>query len=58
MKRDGHDQEAPGCPMRQDNLSWPATSRPRLSPTDHGHAVTAREYQTDSSSKRPVPLRS
>jgi hypothetical protein len=26
------------------------------SSTDHGHAVSAREYQTDSSSKRPAPL--
>ncbi len=26
------------------------------SSTDHGHAVLAREYQTDSSSKRPAPL--
>ncbi len=26
------------------------------SSTDHGHAVSVREYQTDSSSKRPAPL--
>jgi len=34
----------------------PATLDRGNSSTDHGHAVSAREYQTDSSSKRPAPL--
>jgi len=34
----------------------PAIPEKGNSSTDHGHAVSAREYQTDSSSKRPAPL--
>lgn len=52
----GHGPEFPGPAMRWDRL----TGRSELaildwgtSSTDHGHAVSAREYQTDSSSKRP-----
>jgi hypothetical protein len=36
----------------------PATPDSGTSSTDHGHAVSAREYKTDSSSKRPAPLTS
>ena len=47
-----------GTAMRPGHQSWMRDPRQRHSPTNHGHAAlppATREYQSDSSSKRPAP---
>ena len=55
--RAGHDLRICGLAMRQGSDSWTRASREYALTTDRGHAAmplgVTREYQRDSSSKRP-----
>jgi hypothetical protein len=55
--RAGHDPRICGLAMRQGSDSWTRAPREHALATEHGHAAlpsgVTREYQGDSSSKRP-----